>query len=427
MQVQNVLFEDDKPLKNSSTFTNNMKLPVHRWFRFSAGFSSQWVQNVIKKEIEKKGPEITLLDPFVGSGTALLSSDECNICSYGIEAQPFLAKIAKFKTNWNYDTDKFIRLTDQLLKKANNYKGVKDKYPDLIYKCYSNEVLSKLEGLKRAWFELDAYAKETDLVWLAITCILRPVSKAGTAQWQYVLPKKSKKKIVDVFEGFWMQSFIMKQDIDFYINNYGHPKSKFIVDSSMFSNEVPEDSIDLLVTSPPYANNYDYADATRLEMSFWNEITGWADLHEKARKNLLRACSQHASKEKEPLESILDNPNLEPIKDELIKVTYSLKTERQKHGGKKQYHRMIAGYFSDMAKVWLNLRRMCKKGSTVCFVIGDSAPYGIYVPVEKWIGNLALSAGFKSYEFEKLRDRNIKWKNRKHRIPLKEGNLWVYG
>jgi len=63
----------------------------------------------------------------------------------------------------------------------------------------------------------------------------------------------------------------------------------------------------------------------------------------------------------------------------------------------------------------------------VCFVIGDSAPYGVYVPVMEWMGRLAASAGFRNYEFEKTRDRNVKWKNRKHRVPLCEGRLWVNG
>ena len=58
---------------NTSTFLDNMKLPIHRWFRFSAGFSAQWVSEVIRKEINKKGNNINLLDPFVGSGTALLA------------------------------------------------------------------------------------------------------------------------------------------------------------------------------------------------------------------------------------------------------------------------------------------------------------------------------------------------------------------
>ena len=88
---------------------------------------------------------------------------------------------------------------------------------------------------------------------------------------------------------------------------------------------------------------------------------------------------------------------------------------------------MVAAYFADMAKVWLALRRVCTDGSRVCFVVGDSAPYGIYTPVQMWLGKLAIAAGFKAFEFERTRDRNIKWKNRKHRVPLCEGRLWVTG
>ena len=48
-------------------------------------------------------------------------------------------------------------------------------------------------------------------------------------------------------------------------------------------------------------------------------------------------------------------------------------------------------------------------------------------PVIEWLGKLATSAGFRSFTFEKTRDRNTKWKNRKHRVPLCEGRLWVEG
>ena len=88
---------------------------------------------------------------------------------------------------------------------------------------------------------------------------------------------------------------------------------------------------------------------------------------------------------------------------------------------------MIGCYFLDLAQTWRALRRVCASPSEVCFVIGDSAPYGVYVPVIERFGKLALAAGFDSWSFEKLRDRNIKWKNRKHRVPLREGHLWVRG
>lgn len=88
---------------------------------------------------------------------------------------------------------------------------------------------------------------------------------------------------------------------------------------------------------------------------------------------------------------------------------------------------MVAAYFADMALVFNGLRNACRDGSRVCFVVGDSAPYGVYVPVERWLGDLAVANGFKSYSFHKLRDRNTKWKNRKHTVPLHEGHLWIEG
>mgnify|MGYP002781005277 CR=1 FL=1 len=145
------------------------------------------------------------------------------------------------------------------------------------------------------------------------------------------------------------------------------------------------------------------------------------------RQHLISSCSQHVTQKTVNLDEIMAAPELEPIKSELLKICNQLSQERLLHGGKKNYHLMIACYFLDMAKVWLALRRVCKHPATVCFVIGDSAPYGIYVPVIEWMGMLAQSAGFKSFEFEQTRQRNVKWKNRKHKVPLCEGCLWVRG
>ncbi|MDR3329165.1 MAG: hypothetical protein LBS63_03525, partial [Prevotellaceae bacterium] len=203
------------------------------------------------------------------------------------------------------------------------------------------------------------------------------------------------------------------------------------VDSIMLNEDarniesIPEKWGDLVITSPPYANNYDYADATRLEMTFWGDINGWADLQDSVRKHLVRACTQHVSNLGNDIYAILSNPKLSVIQPELWEVYETLKEERLKHGGKKNYHLMVAAYFNDLAEVFHSLRRVTSDNCKMCFVVGDSAPYGVYVPVDKWLGELAVQAGFGSYSFEKLRDRNVKWKNRKHTVPLQEGRLWI--
>jgi hypothetical protein len=190
---------------------------------------------------------------------------------------------------------------------------------------------------------------------------------------------------------------------------------------------VPDAWADLIITSPPYANNYDYADATRLEMTFLGEINGWGDLQSTVRTHLVRSCTQHVSPFAGQTAEVLRSPTLSPIAAELSATCARLETEKENHGGKKQYHAMIAHYFLDLARVWKALRRVTRQGGRACFVVGDSAPYGIHVPVDRWLGELAIAAGFKCFRLEKLRDRNTKWLNRKHRVPLHEGRLWVEG
>ena len=205
------------------------------------------------------------------------------------------------------------------------------------------------------------------------------------------------------------------------------PDSQLVLGDARSCRSAISGTVNLVITSPPYPNNYDYADATRLEMCFLREIDGWGDLQQAVRQYLVRSCSQHVPEKAIDLEATLLAPELEPIRSEIASVCRRLAEVRLTKGGRKTYHLMVACYFLDLAQVWLALRRVCDSPSEVCFVIGDSAPYGVYVPVMDWLGRLAMAAGFCDVRFEKTRDRNVKWKNRKHRVPLCEGRLWVRG
>jgi tRNA G10 N-methylase Trm11 len=77
----------------SSTFVDNISLPVHRWFRFSAGFSADWAESVI--DVARMTGETRVLDPFCGSGTTLLAAENVGVESIGIEAHPFLYRTEK--------------------------------------------------------------------------------------------------------------------------------------------------------------------------------------------------------------------------------------------------------------------------------------------------------------------------------------------
>ncbi|WP_369065562.1 TRM11 family methyltransferase [Burkholderia gladioli] len=410
----------------SGSFGDNMKQPLHRWFRYSAGFSADWASRVISERRPRQ-----VLDPFCGSGTTLLAADANMTPSVGFESHPFVSRIAAAKLRWDVPVAELDNDARRVLATAREMVApLGENVSELLLKCFTEDNLKKLTALKAAlasmWDELQPNNRE--LLWLTVTAILRTVSHVGTAQWQYILPNKRKSKSADAFNAFDEKAREICADLVYAQQRWGEPRGRLLRHDARYpSQDIAPGSVDLVVTSPPYPNNYDYADATRLEMTFWEEISGWGDLQQAVRQYIIRSCSQHAAAERLRLDALLSNPAVDAIRDELSAVCTELDVVRQTKGGRKTYHTMVAAYFVDLAKTFQTLRPLCGSEAEMCFVVGDSAPYGVYVPAEIWLGQLAKAAGFDGYRFEKLRDRNVKWKNRKHDVPLHEGRLWIQG
>ncbi|MBA2470480.1 MAG: hypothetical protein H0V37_13830 [Chloroflexia bacterium] len=134
-----------------------------------------------------------------------------------------------------------------------------------------------MDRLRRAWEELDDQSAGSTLSWLALVSILRSTSGAGTAPWQYILPNKTKKSPLAPFQAFSSMVAAMRFDM-IRSATEASPRARMFEGDARTLTDVSTDSIDLVITSPPYPNNYDYADSTRLEMSFFGEVSGWGDL-----------------------------------------------------------------------------------------------------------------------------------------------------
>ena len=116
------LFPDEVKVEQnySATFADNMSLAIHKWYRYTAGFSASWVNQLIRQE--KANGRTRIIDPFAGSGTVLLESEFEGVEAYGVEAQPYIYRIAKAKLNWNYPPDHFKSEALALLKQAKSKK-----------------------------------------------------------------------------------------------------------------------------------------------------------------------------------------------------------------------------------------------------------------------------------------------------------------
>lgn len=160
-----------------------MSLPIHRWFRYSAGFSAEWVEETVAACLGQAAPDrkFCVLDPFAGSGTTLLACDCLGVSSCGYEAHPLVYRIASAKLLWGADASQFRKMAEDILTTAQTEHSEIGDYPDIVFKCYDEKNLAEIDSLKKSLYSRKDASPYWQLSWLAFVSILRSASHAGTA------------------------------------------------------------------------------------------------------------------------------------------------------------------------------------------------------------------------------------------------------
>jgi DNA modification methylase len=415
------------------TFKDSLRAPVHRWFTYPAGFSYKAVEHSIERFNIVRGN--TIYDPFMGSGTTNLVAKTLGINSIGTEAHPFVYRIARAKLNWDIDEKavrEFSKIAEtQLEKKSKALQGKKlrSEFPELILKCYGEKTIYDLWALRELANEYLSEDSAKEFFFVVITALLRSVSVAATG-WPYIAPNKKKltsidKDVLTEFLRLTHQMFGDIQAIKVWASGRHQSTTHHLIngDSRNMQEFIEDLSVDHVFTSPPYLNNFDYADRTRLELYFWGEAKSWGEISEKIRTQLMTSATTQINRSDTRYEILSDFRKDCPGVTSFIEESVDkLMTIRKTKGGKKSYDLMVAGYFNDMYQIVRDIFRVLKPVSQALFVLGDSAPYGIHIPTDKLIGDIGISLGFASYEIEILRTRGDKWKTnpQRHTIPLRE-------
>ncbi len=408
------------------TFADSKRAPIHRWFQYPAGFSYRAVEHVLQEQNITPGKIV--YDPFAGTATTLVVCKSMGIESYGVEAHPFVFEVASVKTFWDYDYKQLEIIANQLIFEIQfNVSRPKtidlSRVPELVRKCFSDSNLRKLLFIRSQTQNLDDPYRSFFLV--ALTCALRQASGAATG-WPYIAPKKRIQE-KDGIQAFSKQVFQMISDLKSIPLQFRQTPSHLILGDARhtdFQNEM----FDLSFTSPPYLNNYDYADRTRLETYFNGYANTWSDITEKIRSRLIISATTQINRGEYNLAHIISE-KLEQIAPdvavELQGKVGKLSRLRLEHGGKKSYDIMIGQYFNDITLALEDNYRVLKPGAKSVWILGDSAPYGVHIPTEEILGRIALGIGFHNYSIQQLRTRGEKWRGntQRHHVPLRESIL----
>ncbi|HXG66634.1 MAG TPA: DNA methyltransferase [Blastocatellia bacterium] len=424
------------------TFKDSLRAPVHRWFTYPAGFSFKAVEEAFRSY--HIGPGMKVFDPFAGTGTTNIVAKQNGIHSFGIEAHPFVHFVARTKLYWEFDFTILLHNIDALIAEIQRAIHVEDLsavpvenlFPELVCKCYGREKLAQLYFCREAINQLPPEPFR-DFAKLGLTNLLRAASDVA-AGWPYVAPQKPKSgakqngngKVVEMLR---KQLYQMLSDLQ-AIRRVHCPGALTVLiegDSRQTQDCIEAESVDLAFTSPPYLNNYDYADRTRLETYFWGEAKTWADITQNVRRRLMMSATTQINRSDYDESNLLSKDlwDLAPhIAAELKPKISQLSKCRLTKGGKKSYDIMVGGYFNDMLLVLRETFRVLKAGSAFVLILGDSAPYGVHIPTESYLGEIGKAIGFSRYKIEELRTRGGKWKNnpQRHDVGLKEGILTLY-
>ncbi|GHJ57007.1 hypothetical protein Nm8I071_63140 [Nonomuraea sp. TT08I-71] len=397
--------------------------PFDRWFRYPAGFASDYVSLLLGQLGLKQGSLI--VDPFAGTAVTGTSARSLGHSFVGIEAHPAIAELAAIKLQQPPGDPRLLLQTGRLLVEKVRVAQAgyaTEELPELVRRCFTPEVLSTLIGLRQ---EISASGSPwgTYLKW-GLLGTLRDVASVRVG-WPYQNPGMQRKpRHSDPFSRFVRRLEWMTEDLqnwDWAASQQTH--AVVAGDSTQRSSweTIAPASAAGCVSSPPYLNNFDYADATRLELYFWGEVKTWAEMCSVVRAGMVTATTQQSSVvgAKSAADFLARHGR---VAEEVKELVAKLRDQRMLRPRGKEYDRVVPEYFASMSQVLANLSLALAAKSRAVWLVGDSAPYGVYIDTPGIIGKLAREHGFRVEQDVKLRKRGQRWSGNaaRHNLELSE-------
>jgi hypothetical protein len=392
--------------------------PFDRWYRYPAGFSRSSLKLALDVVQESRGIDL-VVDPFAGTGSVGTALFEIGSGFAGLEAHPEIAELASLKFERRGPSRGLIEAATDVVRKIQT--APVDSEHELVRRCFDDEVLAELVGLRTAIVRSADQTWSTYLKW-ALLGTLRDVASVKVG-WPYQRPALERvAPHSDPIKRFTQRAQWMAEDLAEAPPAF---RSSVIAadsrDPGTWRGFLKSSSTDASVTSPPYLNNFDYADATRIELYFWGTASSWREMCQVVRSGMIIATTQQTRIDL-AREAAARMEMYPTFRCELQPLICALATERAERRQGKEYDRVLGPYFLGIVNVLSNLFGVLRPGGRCAWLVGDSAPYGIYVDTPKYIAHLARDVGFILQDDIPVRSRGRRWESNgvRHTMELSE-------
>jgi hypothetical protein len=162
------------------------------------------------------------------------------------------------------------------------------------------------------------------------------------------------------------------------------------------------DSIDAVITSPPYPNEKDYTRTTRLESVLLGFIRSKQDLRG-LKQDLVRSNTRGVYiRDRDDL-LVADHDEIQDIAEAIEERRIAL---QKTSGFEKLYARVTKLYFGGMARHLSELRSVLRPGAHLAYVVGDQASYlRVMIRTGQLLASLADSLGYEVLGIDLFRTR----------------------
>ncbi len=393
----------------------NKEQPGFRWFRYKEGFSAELIGNLLSVG------DSPVLDPFAGIGTTAMVAAGARRCATGIEIMPVGVRAAR-AIAWvgnGTDPDDIEKWGGRLLHAVSEGRGKKVepafRFPHvpIAERAFPGETEDAI-ARARAFLHGMRDRRIRAILDFACMSVLEAVSytrKDGQylrwdARCGRTLRGAMNKGPLPCFaEALERRLGEIVRDSPLLAQRYRGSAPRIVEGSAL--RELPRleaDSIGLTVTSPPYANRYDYTRTYALELAWLGyDRADFGAL----RQSLISATVENRSKQAEldrtyPRPEVLARARAGVASQVVLAdVLASLRRQRAELGN-RHVIRLIANYFAEMAVIVAELARVTRPGGRVVMVNDNVRYHGEEVPVDLILSNIAECCGFVCEEISVL-------------------------
>jgi 16S rRNA G966 N2-methylase RsmD len=417
MQMQSTLF-GAPPATNGfrdPSFAKNKSLPLHRWVPWVAGFSAEFVEDCIHNYLPRRATDSCVLDPFAGVGTTLVESYLRGLNVFGFEINPYAALATKLKLYALkisiHDLMRKIAAFERFMERAEG--GVLKREPrsqppsgfagrtQLFSPKVERKVLYALDfiqGIEDSTLQ--------DIFRLGLGSVMVSFSNYS---YEPSLTRRSavdKPNIEDANVGLSVSAklHLMLEDIGWvqgHMKAAGYrPRAKVFSESifSAFESLDEKNFVDLVVTSPPYLNNYHYPRNTRPQLHWLGFTAGTG--YNGARENQSFGKFWQTVRDCELIPLSFKMPEL----SEVMEAVRGRNAEKGCYGG-PGWANYVATYFNDTYEFCKVLGQLLRPKAVAVIVLGNSIIQGIEVKTDYFFGKIGELAGLQFEDTHLLRKK----------------------